>query len=181
MRVAKIRLAPILGVVIAAALCTGAWPALAGEPAQVAKKKKLTCKRLKKSKDLAPARKVRLVRRRNRDGGTDLLGCVLPKGTVRLVASSANQTTREGYSLRQVAGAVVLIDASSGNQYATSRGTSVFNIRTGKSYSVARSCFGSPCSSTGVTAASAFVNKLGQATAALASQDEAPSWVMAPP
>jgi hypothetical protein len=128
------------------------------------------CTRLR-GRDLAPARKVKLVRRRNRDDGTDLLGCVRPRGRVRVLASSSDQeTTVVGYKVRQVAGAIVLLDSSYDSQYASDRSVSVSDIRTGREYRIARSCLridGSPCGGPRATAAAAFVNRRGQAAAAI--------------
>jgi hypothetical protein len=127
------------------------------------------CARLRGT-DLAPARKVKLVRRRNQADGTDLLGCVLPRGRVRKLTSSSDfETTVESYSIRQVAGAIVLLSSSYGSQYATSKTVSVSNIRTGRQYVIARSCvrLEGPCDAHNATAAAAFVNKRGQAAAAI--------------
>jgi hypothetical protein len=127
------------------------------------------CARLRGT-DLAPARKVKLVRRRNQADGTDLLACVLPRGRVRKLASSSDyETTVESYGIRQVAGATVLLSSSYGSQYATSKSVSVSNIRTGREYLIARSCvrLDGPCDAGNATAAAAFVNKRGQATAAI--------------
>lgn len=85
--------------------------------AQAARRRRSACKRLR-GRDLAPARRVKLVRRRNEDDGTDLLGCVLPRGRVHLVASSADlETSQSSYRLRRVAGAIVLVDSSESSQY----------------------------------------------------------------
>jgi hypothetical protein len=129
-----------------------------------------SCRALQ-GRDLAPARKVKLVRRRNRDNGTDLLGCVLRQGRVRKLASSRDlATTTESYTVRQVAGAIVLLASSSDSQYGTDRRVSVSDVRTGRTYLVARSCSrlgGGPCAGQNATAAAAFVNRRGQAAAAI--------------
>jgi hypothetical protein len=133
-------------------------------------KRATQCQRLH-GKDIAPAPKVKLVRRRNDDGGTDLRGCVLPRGPVRLVASSVDlETTVEGYRVLQVAGAVVLLATSHDSQYASARSTSVFDLRDGRDYTIATDCSrldtGS-CEDPRATAAAAFVNRRGQAAAAI--------------
>jgi hypothetical protein len=128
------------------------------------------CQRLH-GKDLAPARKVKLVRRRNDDEGTDLRGCVLPRGRVRLLASSSNlETTFDSYRIRQVAGAVLLLATRSDSQYASAKRLSVIDIRSGRDYPIAGSCTrlgGGPCGGPGSTATAAFVNRRGQAAAAV--------------
>jgi hypothetical protein len=127
------------------------------------------CARLRGT-DLAPARNVKLVRRRNQADGTDLLGCVLPRGRVRKLTSSSDfETTVESYRIRQVAGAIVLLSSSYGSQYATSTSVSVSDIRTGRQYLIARWCvrLDGPCDAQNATAAAAFVNKRGQAAAAI--------------
>lgn len=129
-----------------------------------------SCRALR-GRDLAPARNVKLVRRRNRENGTDLLGCVLGRRGVREIASSRDlETTTEGYTVEQVAGTIVLLASSYGSQYASDRRVSVSDIRTGRRYVVARSCsrVGSgPCGGQNATAAAAFVNDRGQAVAAI--------------
>ena len=96
---------PVLAVLLAAALATIAPPAAVAAPSK--------CQRLK-GRDVAPAVSVKLVERRNGDDGNDLLGCVLPRGPVRRIASSADfYTTVESYSIRQIAGRVVMIESSS--------------------------------------------------------------------
>jgi hypothetical protein len=128
------------------------------------------CERLR-GRDLAPARNVKLVRRRNDDNGTDLVGCVRPGGPVRLLASSSDgETTVETYRVRQVAGTIVLLASSYDSQYASIRTVSVSSIRSGREYLVARSCSrldGASCGGQDATVAAAFVNRRGQASAAI--------------
>ncbi|HEX8054128.1 MAG TPA: hypothetical protein VF517_14145 [Thermoleophilaceae bacterium] len=128
------------------------------------------CERLK-GKDLAPHAKVKLVERANADDGKDLLGCVLPAGRVRRVASSADYyTSGENYSIRRIARTVLLMDSSSDSQYGSARSTWVYDIRTGRSYGIASSSYllGEPASDpSDTTATTAFVNKAGQAVAAI--------------
>jgi hypothetical protein len=140
------------------------------DPATGSPQRASPCKRLE-GRDVAPARNVKVVRRRNDEGGTDLLGCVLPRGRVRVLASSIDQeTTVESYRIRRLAGAIVLLATSHDSQYATVRSTSVFNVRSGREYLVARTCSrldGVACGGSQATAAAAFVNRRGQAAAAL--------------
>ncbi len=128
------------------------------------------CQRLKGS-DLAPAKTVKLVARANDEDGTDLVGCVLPRGKLYTVASSEDLfTTQYGYRLRQVAGRIVLVSSSYSSQYAYSEGTRVVDLRSGRAYSIAYVCeeiTGAVCGDqTGAPAA--FVTKLGRAVAAIA-------------
>ena len=151
-----------LVLLITAALAAAALPASA-----VAAPSK--CQRLT-GRDLAPAASVKLVEHRNGDDGTDLLGCVLPRGPVRRIASSADfYTTVESYSINQIAGRVVLVETSSSSQYAYSRSLTVHHLRTGRSYGVAGTCAmigGDDCSSGGSSVApAAFVTAKGRAVA----------------
>jgi hypothetical protein len=154
----------MLGAVLAAAAVAAALP-------MTASARPSTCQRLK-GRDLAPARSVKLVRHRNDEAGTDLLGCVLPRGRVRTVAySSDEETTTEGYRIRQVAGAIVLLASTYDSQYGSGRSLSVYNIATGRAYVIANVCSGLGDPSCGdplkAGAAAAFINKRGQAGAAL--------------
>ena len=143
----------------AAPTATGAGSARAGRS---------RCQRLR-GRDRAPARLVKLATRRNQDDGTDLLGCVLPRGRVYTVASSAQgDTFGRSYRLRQVANAIVLMSISSGNQYQSSQRTFVQNLRGGRAYTIAFTCSVMFESCEGNTsAAAAFVNSRGQAVAAV--------------
>jgi len=157
----------ILGLAALAALLAYG---LAAAPAGAATRSK--CQRLK-GKDLAPAKTVKLVRRANDDDGTDLVGCILPRGRVRTLASSEDLfTTIYGYAIRQVAGRIVLLDSTYSSQYAYSRRTYVADVRSGRAYAVAHECFGiggDDCSSAGgsTAAPAAFVTKTGRAVAAI--------------
>jgi hypothetical protein len=66
----------------------------------------------------------------------------------------------------------VLITDDYNSQYGASSGTGVWNLRTGRHYTIAASCstIGSPgpCNSTDASAPAAFVNARGQAAAAIA-------------
>jgi hypothetical protein len=156
---------------LALALVVGAAAVLVAIAAPAEGKRPSACQRLK-GKDLAPAPKVKLVRRRNDESGTDLRGCVLPRGRVRLVAASADHyTSFDEYQVLQVAGAVVLIGTTYGDQYVGVRSTSVFDIRSGRDYGIANHCsrMGVDCGLPSTTAAAAFVNRRAQAAAAVVS------------
>jgi hypothetical protein len=149
--------------------------AVAAMPAGAAKRSK--CQQLKGA-DLAPAPSVKLVRRANSEDGTDLVGCALPGGRVRKIASSADYyTTTYAYAIRQVAGVFVLTSSSYNSQYAFSESVGVTDIRNGRSYSVASQCFeitGSPCSGEPTAAPFVFVTKLGRAVAAIVASPAGP-------
>ena len=136
--------------------------------------RKRRCQRLR-GQDLAPARRVMLVRRKTEDG-TDLLGCVLPRGRVYVIASAEGMsTTVYDYELRQVAGATVLVDNYFSGEVAASLSTTVWNLRTGVSYLIASDCamryVPTPCDpATDSRARAAFVNSRGQAAAAVSSR-----------
>ena len=86
------------------------------------------------------------------------------------VASSEDLfTTQYGYTLRQVAGRIVLVSSTYSSQYAYSEGTRVVDLRSGRSYSIAYLCQeigGADCGDQTVAPA-AFVTKLGRAVAAI--------------
>jgi hypothetical protein len=133
---------------------------------------KSACQRLS-GHDRAPSSKVKLVTRRNEDDGKDLLGCVLPDGRVRLIASSADYyTSSEGFTVDHVAGAIVLFGTSYSSQYGSGDGTGVVDLRTGESYGIAYECYDiasgyCAAGSENTSATSAYVNKRGQAVAAI--------------
>jgi hypothetical protein len=135
-----------------------------------AARKRTACERLKGS-DLAPAKSVKLVRRRNADDGTDLVGCALPRGRVRTIAYSADYyTTTYTYAIVQVAGPFVLVGGAYNSQYAYSDSLRVADVRNGRSYTIASQCFeitGSPCGGEPTTAPTAVITKVGRAVAAI--------------
>jgi hypothetical protein len=132
--------------------------------------KRSACQRLS-GHDLAPAHSVKLVERRNADDDKDLVGCVLPRGRVRTIASGAAlDTVGAGYTIRQVAGRSVLVSSSFGNQYASTTDTRVWDLRGGHSHRIAATCVmtdGSECGPSQTTATAAFVTPGGDAVAAL--------------
>ncbi|MFL5781273.1 MAG: hypothetical protein ACJ760_08170 [Thermoleophilaceae bacterium] len=133
------------------------------------------CQRLKaKGEDLAGAKKVKLVERKNSDGGTDLVGCVLPAGKVSVVASRSKISGQtRSYELLQVAGHEVLVRGKLINPYGAGVSTYVFDLKRGSSYTAAESCFdehGAACAQT--YARRAFVNAQGQAAVLLRTDGE---------
>ncbi len=143
-------------------------------------KHRTACQRLAGT-DRAPAKSVKLVRRLNGDRGSDLLGCVLPAGRVRTIASSEHYDTADSrYHVVSVAGRFVLLSLAAGNQYAYIERTSVWDLRTGHRYTIASLCSptgGGDCANGGSTRASAvFVTPAGRAVAAIVpAPDGAPS------
>jgi hypothetical protein len=132
------------------------------------------CQRLRaKGRDLAGAKRVKLVRRANADGGTDLIGCVLPRGNVTTVASSAKIPGSERrYRKLQVAGHHVLVRGEVTNQYGHGVSTYVYDLKEATSYNLAETCFddqGVACEPQ-TRAPRAFVNGAGQAAAVVRTQ-----------
>ena len=157
----------IAGAIILAVLVPAVASGIAADAA-----KRSECQRLS-GKDLAPAPSVKLVTKANQGGGTDLVGCVLPRGGRFVVGSSGDVATRsDRYRLRQVAGRMVLMRGLHGNQYGRSEHTFVSDLRSGRGYRLAflQSPLGSPAGS-GETAPAAFVTKRGRSVAALRSVD----------
>jgi hypothetical protein len=126
------------------------------------------CERLR-GLDLAPARTIKLVARANDDRGTNLVGCALPGGALRMFASSGGQgVTQRSYAVLQVAGAFVLLRG----EYLGTTTVAVRNIRNGDSYEIAFRCAlpgGRDCGRGGRSsiAIKAVINRRGQAVAAL--------------
>lgn len=103
-------------------------------------KRASACERLR-GRDLAPARTIKLVERDNASGGTDLVGCALPRGRVRTFASDGRrQLTQRSYDVLQLAGTFVLLRSQTGNRNANTNTVSVRNIRSGDSYEIAYMC-----------------------------------------
>ncbi len=159
----------------AAAACSLA--ALAVLPAHSAQRSQ--CQRLR-GVDRAPDRHVKLVKRpsaqRLKDGsrGSRLVGCVLPRGLVYTIA------TRRGveedfaqdfdYLVRQVAGGIVLLDQRGGEGgYQSDLRTMVWDVGSGRSYTVARRCdtkYGF-CTPQNTSAVKAIITRQGRSVAAL--------------
>jgi hypothetical protein len=153
--------ASLLALAVALTLAAALAPAAGAAP------KRSACERLK-GHDLAPARYVKLVARPNADDDTDLVGCTLPRGRVRTIASGADlYTTVYSYSIRQIAGRHVLVATTYSSQYAYSTALSVHDLRSGRAYTIASECTditGYPCGAQTVAPA-AFVTLGGRAVA----------------
>ena len=149
------------------ALATAVTLAAAATPRAGAATKRSACERLK-GRDLAPARYVKLVARPNSADATDLVGCTLPRGRVRKIASGADlYTTVYSYSIQQIAGRTVLVGTTYSSQYAYSTSLRVHDLRSGRAYTIASDCTditGSPCGAQTVAPA-AFVTLGGRAVA----------------
>lgn len=69
-----------------------------------------------------------------------LYGCVLPRGRVRVIATAEEGETHGiGYSVLSVAGRFVAVATNSGNQYSSSSGGYVADVKTGDTYTLASS------------------------------------------
>lgn len=165
----------VLTMFAVAAFCSAA--ALWVPPAHSAQRSQ--CQRLP-GVDRAPDRHVKVVKRlraeRLRDGsrGSDLVGCVLPRGRVYTIA------TRKGvqedfaqefeYTVRQVAGRIVLVDQRGSEAgYQSDIRTIVWDVRSGRSYIVARRCdtkYGF-CAAENYVARKAIITRDGRTVAAL--------------
>lgn len=151
--------------------------AVSPERSPAAHHAKSKCQRLHGKKDLAPAGKVKVFRKKNAYGRSELKGCVLPSGKVRLIAATSEEETTTGdYRLRQVAYATVLFDTSSSSQYGSNDGTWVYDIKTNRTKQLASTCSEIVSGYCGphqndTTAQAAFVNKHRQAAAAIRSTD----------
>jgi hypothetical protein len=122
-------------------------------------------------RDLAPAKHVRLVERANGDGGHDLVGCILPRGGLYLIASSTEyETGSSEYTLLGVRREKVIVAASYGNEYGGASRTFVADIRTTATYTVV-SRPGPPGEQESVAAWR--LNRIGQAAAVLRTPSSA--------
>jgi hypothetical protein len=125
-----------------------------------------SCQRLT-GHDLAPARTVKLVRQ---DG--QLVGCVLPRGRVRLIAESDDIPTKSSaaFKLRSVTGGFVLFDESFNDAYVYGGRTVVYRVRTGHRYSIATNLAGPESGpSEHFEAPVAFIDAHGRSVAAIVS------------
>jgi len=140
--------------------------AIGSAPAAAGARTPSPCQRLQ-GPDLAPARFVKLVERR--DGA--LVGCVLPRGPLRRVATNgrAGDVDNRSYVIRQVAGRIVLVETSSMNDEASSTATEVHDLRSGRSFTIGQRCTvkaAFPCSIDSVdSVAAAFATPAGRAVA----------------
>lgn len=142
---------------------------LAAAPADAAGRR---CSQMHPVRDLAPASHVKLFESANRAGGKNLRGCVMPRGPLRLIASSAEwETGYDAYHVRQVVGAAIVLDTAGRTRYGGGDATSIVHLRTGRRYGIASSCtdygsgFCGPTQST--TAPAAYAAPDGRAVAVL--------------
>ena len=168
--------ASLLALAVAVTLAAAAAPAAGGAT------KRSACERLK-GRDLAPARYVKLVARPNSEDSTDLVGCTLPRGRVRRIASGADlYTTVYSYSIRQIAGRTVLVATTYSSQYAYSTSLKVHDLRSGGAYTIASDCTditGYPCGDQ-TMAPAAFVTLGGRAVAVVHGRDSAAVMAFSP-
>jgi hypothetical protein len=130
-----------------------------------AEEERSACQRLKAAHDLAPAKGVKLVRRRWL-GGWELVGCVMPRGRVRVVADT-NGGYESGFTARQVAGHHVLVGTYESTSVFTAYRTYVFDLKRGQEYTVTSRNDSDDHNCAARKAVSAFVNSAGQAAAML--------------
>jgi hypothetical protein len=158
-----------LALGIAAAIFVAAPPA-----ASSASSPRLSACQKLHGKDRDPVRSAKLVRRRNRDHGYDLLGCVLPRGHVRLIASTERfDTTGSSARVLETVGPIVVLRLSSGDQYFETVSTRVTDLRSGRHYTVASFCDelapGACKTSDATTALVALADGHGRAVAEIAT------------
>ncbi len=172
-------LAAALSCSVAALVATFALPVHAAQ--------RSACQRLK-GVDRAPDRNVKLVERTtserlaDRSRGSRLVGCVLPRGPLRTIAKRkgvANDLAEEfGFTIHQVRGRFVALDQrGTEGGYGSALQTTVWDLRSGRWYVLARSCYGKdvPCAAAFDVALRVIVTRDGRAVAVLAHQDFAHS------
>lgn len=135
--------------------------------------KRSACQRLA-GHDLAGARSVKLVSKANTIGGSDLVGCVLPRGRLRTIAQSKELDTHsDRVAIRRIVGRIVIVDLSFSDQYGRSARTDVCDVRGGACYSVAFVTSDLSGMLFGVQATEVLVTKAGRAVVALTALDGA--------
>ena len=119
-----------LGILVGAA---AAALLLAFGGSATAAHKKSACQKLR-GHDLAPAKRVKLVRKRVDSSETELRGCRLPRGKVRVLASSlSSDTTIEDFAVLAVSTTrYALLSARSDSQYGSDSEVWVVDISTGR-------------------------------------------------
>lgn len=156
----RLPLALALAVIVACAV------AIPGDAA-----KRSECQRLT-GKDLAPARSVKLASVPNPEqNGDDLVGCVLPRGRLRTIASKSDrETAGEWYDVGQVNGRIVLVEYHFGSQYGSGHSTAVWDLRGGGRYTIAGWSSESEPPGTEVAVPAAFITPAGRTLAAITTQ-----------
>lgn len=149
-------------------LVTALAVAVTAPAGQGAGQPKTKCQQLKThGEDLAPAHRVKLVHV-TFSNSDELRGCVLPDGPVRTAAFGFHpESTDTSFTLDQVKGAVTLVNTFASNEFREATSTYVFNLRTGRKYTIAAFCVGDCKDGEGDEADRALVNAKGQAAAAI--------------
>lgn len=121
----------LFGLLFLAALASGVVASSSAAASQS------DCQRLK-GRDLAPARSVKLVEQ-GPPSRRQLISCTLPHGRLRPISAKilGGFDYEEQYALGPIAGAYLALTQSAGDRNASSRGTSVINLRTGARRSLA--------------------------------------------
>jgi hypothetical protein len=137
--------------------------------------RKSACQKLT-GRDLAPSRSLKLVEKRIDSVETDLEGCALPKGPVRIFAIRLKgETTISDFTVQAVASRWALVSAHSDSQYASDARVWVFDIAGGRVlYTISRwSCMtgATDCLPAPPTVARGVLEPIGKA--ALAFSDGA--------
>jgi hypothetical protein len=163
------------GTPVVAAVMVAVVAAIAQPAAAVAKPS--ACQRLK-GRDLAPARSVKLIARPHPEYGSDLVGCVLPRGPVRKLATIRYGDNDDGkthfsldYDIEQVIGRIVVLRVSDFDSYGGTVTTEVRDLRGGGGYTVASTCiptfYTGPCENDTPHLAALRVSLAGRAAAIL--------------
>jgi len=156
---------------------TAALAAVALALPSAAAAKPSACQRLK-GRDLAPARYVKLVERRQGDYEADLVGCVLPRGQVRKIAANASGENGDGktsfssaYTIEQVIGRIVVVRVHAFDSYAGFITLQVHDLRSGGGYTIETKCiptfYTGPCENDHPYAAAFHVTAAGRTAAIL--------------
>jgi hypothetical protein len=114
--------------------CVGVTASLLAGPADAKKKhhKKSACQKLR-GHDFARTKSLKLVAKRRDSIETDLVGCQLPRGDVRIFAIRlAGDTTTSDFKVHSVRGRWALVSAHSDSQYASESRTWVFDVAKGR-------------------------------------------------
>ena len=113
--------------------CLGLTGALVAAPAGAKKKhRKSACQKLR-GHDYAASKSFKLVAKRRDSVETDLVGCQMPRGKVRIFAIRlAGDTTSSDFTVHSVRGRWALVSARSDSQYASESRVWVFDIAKGR-------------------------------------------------
>jgi hypothetical protein len=114
--------------------CLGLIGTVAAAPASAKRKhhRKSACQKLR-GHDYAGSRNLKLVAKRRNSVETDLVGCQLPRGDVRIFSIRlAGGTTNSDFKVHSVRGRWALVSAHSDSQYASESRTWVFDVAKGR-------------------------------------------------